>query len=141
MDFIIRKTTIEDLEQLPELYKSPFGAETNIPKMYEKFDTLKEDKHYLNYSAVTNENELIGFLRVVIHEDIFEECKDYATVWSVRSKYKRQGIATQMFQFVETELKKLNVELIALISVDTVEANAFYQSLGYEQQNAYFKKL
>ena len=41
MDFEIRKTTTEDLKQLPDLYKSAFGKETNIPKMYKKFAQLK----------------------------------------------------------------------------------------------------
>ena len=141
MDFQIRKTTIEDLKQLPDLYKMSFGKENNIEKMYENFEKLKDNPDYINYSAVTNEDELIGFVRVVIHHDIFEECKDYATIWSVRSKYKRQGIATKLFRFVEEELKKKDIDFIALFAVDTVEANAFYQSLGYEKENGYFKKL
>lgn len=141
MEFQIRKTTIEDLEQLSDLYKMAFGKETNIDKMYENFEKLKDNPDYINYSAVTSDEELIGFVRVVIHHDIFEECKDYATVWSVRSKYKRQGIATKMFQVMEEELKKMDVDFIGLIAVDTEEANKFYQSLGYEKGNGYFKKL
>lgn len=141
MDFEIRRTTVEDLEQLPDLYKSGFGKDTNVSKMYEKFDKLKNDLHYLFYSAVTSEGELVGFMNVILHEDIVEECKGFATVWNVRAKYKRQGIATRMFAFVEDELRKLDVDFIDLTAVNTEEANAFYQSLGYEKENAYFKKL
>lgn len=141
MEFKIRKTTIEDLEQLPDLYKMAFGKETNIPKMYEKFEKMKDNQSDLFYSAVTKENELIGFLHVKIHEDMFEECKDFATIWSVRSKYKRQGVATKMFRFIEEELKKMDVTVIGLISVDTDEANGFYKSLGYGTRNAYVKDL
>ena len=141
MDFKIRKTTVEDLEQLPDLYKSGFGKDTNVQKMYEKFDKLKDDKHYLFYSAVTNDGELVGFMNVILHEDIVEECKDFATVWNVRAKYKRQGIATKMFSFMEDELRKLDVDFIDLTAVNTEEANGFYQSLGYEKENGYFKKL
>lgn len=43
-------------------------------------------------------------MNVILHEDVVEECKDFATV-------------------------------------NTKEANAFYQSLGYEKENGYFKKL
>ncbi len=141
MNFQIRETIEEDLEQVAQLYQSAFGEETNLPKMYEKFEKLKDNKHYLNYSAVTPENELVGFMRVVIHEDMFGECKDLATIWSVRAKYKRQKIATKMFAFVEQELRQKNVEFMALIAVNTDEANGFYQSLEYEKSNAYFKKL
>ena len=141
MDFKIRKTTIEDLKQLPELYKSGFGKDTNVDKMYKKFEKLRKDEHYLFYSAVTDENELVGFMNVILHEDIVEECKDFATVWNVRAKYKRQGIATKMFQYMEEELKQLKVDFIDLTAVNTEEANAFYKSLGYEAENAYFKKL
>lgn len=141
MDFKIRKTTVEDLEQLPDLYKMPFGKDTNREKMYENFEKLRNNPDYLNYSAVTNENELIGFVRVVVHHDIFEECKDYATIWSVRAKYKRQGIGTKLFQFVENELKEKGIDFIGLLAVDTVEANEFYKSLNYEQTNGYFKKI
>ncbi len=141
MDFKIRKTTLEDLEQLPDLYKSGFEKDTNVEKMYEKFDKLKNDEHYLFYSAVTSDGELVGFMNVILHEDIVEECKDFATVWNVRAKYKRQGIATKMFQYMENELRKLEVDFIDLTAVNTEEANAFYQSLGYEKENGYFKKL
>ncbi len=141
MDFQIRKTITEDLKQLPDLYKSAFGAETNIPKMYEKFEEMKDNPDYINYSAVTEQDELIGFARVAIHHDIFEECKDYATVWSVRSKYKRQGIGTRLFRFVEQELKDMGIDFIGLLAVDTAEANEFYKSLGYEQINGYCKKI
>lgn len=132
---------IEDLEQLPDLYKSGFGKDTNVEKMYEKFDKLKNNEHYLFYSAVTSDGELVGFMNVILHEDIVEECKDFATVWNVRAKYKRQGIATKMFQYMENELRKLEVDFIDLTAVNTEEANAFYQSLGYEKENGYFKKL
>lgn len=141
MDFKIRRTTVEDLKQLPELYKSGFGKDTNIPKMYQKFDKLKDDSHYLFYSAVTKDGELVGFMNVILHEDIVEECKDFATVWNVRAKYKRHGIATEMFRVMEKELKELNVDFIDLTAVNTIEANQFYKSLGYEIENGYFKKL
>ncbi len=141
MEFEIRRTTLEDLEQLPNLYKSGFGKDTNVQKMYEKFNKLKNDEHYLFYSAVTTDGELVGFMNVILHEDVVEECKDFATVWNVRAKYKRQGIATKMFQYMENELRKLEVDFIDLTAVNTKEANAFYQSLGYEKENGYFKKL
>ncbi len=141
MEFEIRRTTLEDLEQLPDLYKSGFGKDTNVQKMYEKFNKLKNDEHYLFYSAVTTDGELVGFMNVILHEDVVEECKDFATVWNVRAKYKRQGIATKMFQYMENELRKLEVDFIDLTAVNTKEANAFYQSLGYEKENGYFKKL
>ncbi len=141
MEFEIRRTTLEDLEQLPDLYKSGFGKDTNVQKMYEKFNKLKNDEHYLFYSAVTTDGELVGFMNVILHEDVVEECKDFATVWNVRAKYKRQRIATKMFQYMENELRKLEVDFIDLTAVNTKEANAFYQSLGYEKENGYFKKL
>ena len=109
--------------------------------MYEKFNKLKNDEHYLFYSAVTADGELVGFMNVILHEDVVEECKDFATIWNVRAKYKRQGIATKMFQYMENELRKLEVDFIDLTAVNTKEANAFYQSLGYEKENGYFKKL
>lgn len=129
------------MEQLPDLYKSGFGKDTNVQKMYEKFNKLKNDEHYLFYSAVTADGELVGFMNVILHEDVVEECKDFATIWNVRAKYKRQGIATKMFQYMENELRKLEVDFIDLTAVNTKEANAFYQSLGYEKENGYFKKL
>lgn len=137
MEFEIRRTTLEDLEQLPDLYKSGFGKDTNV----QKINKLKNDEHYLFYSAVTTDGELVGFMNVILHEDVVEECKDFATVWNVRAKYKRQGIATKMFQYMENELRKLEVDFIDLTAVNTKEANAFYQSLGYEKENGYFKKL
>ncbi|MDE5889206.1 MAG: GNAT family N-acetyltransferase, partial [Bacilli bacterium] len=86
--------------------------------------------------------EIVGFAYINIHQDIFEKCKPYMSIWSVRVKEtsRRKGIGTKLFKYIEDLARKIDCSFICLIAEeDNVVANEFYNSLDYSKQNGYVK--
>ncbi len=53
-DLIIRKLEEKDLEELSLLYKQFWNEESNIGKMREKYQEIKNNPNYVILSAVIN---------------------------------------------------------------------------------------
>lgn len=141
---LIRNTFLEDLEQLPALYKEGFGKDTDIDLMYRTFNRLLNNDDYLFYSAVLPNGKLVGYMSVIINHDIVEQCKDFATIWNIRTKkeYRKQKIATRMLEHIEKQLKEKNIDFIALITgLDNTPAQKLYESMQYVEEKGYFKKI
>ncbi len=94
--------------------------------------------------TVKNNGSIVGFAKVTIHHDIFEENNPFLTIWSVRvrKEYRRQKVETRLFEYIEKMAKDMNCELICLIAnKDNSGANQFYKRLYYECENGYVKFL
>lgn len=94
--------------------------------------------------VVKHNDIIVGFAKVIIHHDIFEENNPFATVWSVRvrKEYRRLKIGSRLFEYIESIAKEMNCEFICLFADnDNVSANEFYKKLGYECDNGYVKIL
>lgn len=133
----------EYLEEVAQLYDAERSMNTNRIKMKQTFHKIKDNQDY-QMIIVKHNDEVVGFAQIFIHHDIFEENNPFITIWSVRvkNKYRRQGIGTQLFQYIEELAKDKNCEFICLIAEkENIEANTFYQKLGYECENGYVKVL
>lgn len=131
----------EDLNIVAQLYDSESLYKTDLGKMKDVFKRIKNDSFYKMIVAKEDE-EIVGFAYVNIHQDIFEKCKPYMTIWSVRVKenYRRKGIGTKIFKYIEDLARKLDCSFICLIAEeDNIGANEFYKSLDYCKQNGYVK--
>jgi len=108
LELIFDKLKEQDLEEVAQIYDAERPMNTNRTKMKQTFNQIKDNSDYKMIVAKFN-NEIVGFAKVIIHHDIFEDCKDYATIWSVRRKYKRQGVGTKMFRVIEEDLKSIEL--------------------------------
>ena len=143
MELIFDRLKKEDLEEVAELYDAERPVNTNRTKMIETFDKIKDNPDY-QMIVVKCDHIIVGFAKVVIHHDIFEENNPFITIWSVRVKkeYRRNKIGTKLFNYIEKLAKDLDCEFICLVSdKDNYAANEFYKSLGYECDNGYIKVL
>ncbi len=143
MNLTFEKLTEENLEEVALLYDAERPMKTNREKMKKTFAKIKENADYYMI-VVKQEKEVIGFVKAIIHHDIFEENNPFMTLWSLRVKkeWRNQKIATKMFAYVEKLAKELNCEFICLIAEkENVAANHLYKSLGYSLENGYVKIL
>ena len=143
MNLKFDKLTEKDLEEVAILYDAERPITTNRIKMVKTFNQIKDNPNY-QMIVVKKEKEIVGFAKIVIHHDIFEENNPFITIWSLRVKkeYRRQGIATELFHYIENIAKEKNCEFICLMAdKENESANKFYQSLGYECENGYLKIL
>ncbi len=135
--------TESDLEEVAKLYDAERPVVTNRAKMKQTFNKIKNNSDY-KMIVVKHNNIIVGFAKVIIHHDIFEENNPFATIWSVRvrKEYRRLKIGSRLFEYIEKKLKEMNCEFISLIAdKDNVLANEFYKRLGYERDNGYVKVL
>ncbi len=133
----------EELEEVAKLYDAERTITTNRVKMKQTFAKIKDNPDY-QMITVKNNGIIVGFAKVTIHHDIFEENNPFITIWSVRVKkeYRRQKIGTRLFEYIENIAKDMNCEIICLIAnKDNIGANQFYRKLGYEYENGYVKFL
>ena len=133
----------EELEDVAKLYDADRLITTNRVKMKQTFAKIKDNQDY-QMITVKNNDIIVGFAKVIIHHDIFEENNPFLTIWSVRVKkeYRRLKIGTRLFEYIEKIAKDMNCECICLIAnKDNIGANQFYKELGYENENGYVKYL
>lgn len=132
-----------ELEEVAKLYDAERPITTNRVRMMQTFAKIKDNSDY-QMITVKNNGIIVGFAKVIIHHDIFEENNPFFTIWSVRVKkeYRRLKIGTRLFEYIEKMAKNMNCECICLIAnKDNIGANQFYKELGYECENGYVKFL
>lgn len=133
----------EELEEVAKLYDAERPITTNRVKMKQTFAKIKDNPDY-QMITVKNNGIIVGFAKVTIHHDIFEENNPFLTTWSVRVKkeYRRQKVGTRLFEYIEKIANDMNCEIICLIAnKNNSGANQFYKKLGYKCENGYVKFL
>ena len=140
-DLEFLRLTEDDLESVKELYDAERDVVTNMDKMKQTFKKIKDNHDYQMITVKFN-GELVGFAKVIVHHDIFEENNPFLTIWSVRVKkeYRRMGVGTKLFRYIEDFAHSLNCEFMCLFAdKDNIPANKFYKSLGYEEDYGFVK--
>lgn len=143
MELIFDKLKEDDLEEVALLYDAERPVSTNRNKMLQTFSKIKDNPDY-QMIVVKFNGIIVGFAKVIIHHDIFEENNPFITIWSIRIKkeYRRLKIGTRLFEYIENMARKMNCEFMCLLADENnVAANEFYKSLNYEQINGYLKIL
>ena len=143
LQLTFEKLKAEDLEEVAKLYDEDRQVTTNLVKMKETFEKIKDNAEY-QMIVVKNNDNIVGFAKAIIHYDIFEENNPFITIWSVRVKkeYRRLKVGFKLFRYIENMAKYMNCEFICLIAdKDDTIANEFYKSLGYECESGYVKFL
>lgn len=143
MDLVFEKLKKEDLEEVAQLYDAERPMTTNREKMYKTFKGIEENPDY-QMIVVRYKGVIVAFAKAIINRDIFEENRPFITIWSLRVKkeYRRLGIATKLFEYIEKLAEQLDCEFICLLAdKDNVAANEFYKKLNYECENGYLKLL
>ncbi len=141
---LVFDTMVEsDLRDVAKLYDEDRPIATNKEKMINNFNILKDNPDY-KFIVVRIDKEIIGFVNLLLHHDLFENGKDFMTVWSLRVKknYRNKGIAKYILSYVEGTAKTLDCSFISLIAEsDNKIACKLYESIGYSLENGYVKFL
>lgn len=85
MNLIFSPLTEKHLEEVAILYDAERPVKTSKEKMKETFQKIKNDPCYFLITA-SIEEEVVGFIKGILHYDLFEDNNPFLTVWSVRVK-------------------------------------------------------
>ncbi len=141
----INKLGVKDLQGLKELYEDAFGGKSDLNKMSQVFDKLKNNPNHIILCAKQNGLVVGSVLGVVCHELIghatpFMVLEDVA----VLSSHRRQGIAKRLLLEMEEQAKLMDCNMVLFVSSNHREgAHKLYESLGYgdDKVNGYRKRL
>ena len=143
----IRKTKLEDLKDLPHLYRQNYCGETNVKTdvdgMIKKFKELEKNRDYVFISAVEND-KLIGFCEGVLNYEIIENQKPVLTIWNVRvlPEYRKKGVGRKLMELAENFAKENSAIGIFLgADFENEMARGFYKKLGFKENYSYFKLI
>lgn len=144
---IIRDTVLEDLKDLPWLYRQYHNGdtrvETDVEGMIKEFKKLQKNEDYKFVSAVEGD-KLIGFCSVVINHDIVEKQKPIIMLWNLRvaPEFRGQHVGKKIMEYIEDFGRARGVDFIFLgCDSDNQSARKFYQKLGYWENYGFCKKL
>ena len=144
---IIRDTILEDLKDLPWLYRQYHNGdthiETDVEGMIKEFKKLQNNEDYKFVSAI-DKDKLIGFCSVVINHDIVEKQKPIIMLWNVRvaPEYRGKGVGKKIMNYIEEFGKERGVDFIFLgYDNDNQDARKFYKKLGYGEDYGFYKYL
>jgi GNAT superfamily N-acetyltransferase len=131
-DLIIRKLEEKDLEELSLLYKQFWNEESNIRKMREKYQKIKNNPNYVILSAVIN-GKNVGSIYGVVCEELYGSCKPFLLMEDliVDKNVRRKGIGNE---------KKCS-QIIFITETNRVDAVSFYEKMGFNSKtHTGFKK-
>jgi ribosomal protein S18 acetylase RimI-like enzyme len=137
--------TENDLEETYNLCRNVFGEFDSLENIKKTYDLCKDDPHY--YFIVGKvDNKIVAYTTMIIFYDIFDGPYPIATLWyvCVDENYRRQGIATQMFEEIERIANENHCEIMYFTSQsDNYSAHKFYRSVGYSdtKEKAFVKYL
>jgi ribosomal-protein-alanine N-acetyltransferase len=102
------------------------------------FAYLLGDANTLSYRVVTAENEMVGFVFVMLNED----GAGHLTTIGVAPEHRRRGIAEKLLAHIENSMRQRNINTVMLeVRVSNVGAQNLYRNFGYsiaQRVNSYY---
>lgn len=143
MKVVIEKLKKEELREAINIYDENHNLTTDYDKLFKIYEDIYNNSAYHNIVAKI-ENEIVGLATVIINYDIVEQLKPFLTVWNfgVKKEFRRNGIGTNMFEYIYQFAKENNCDFISLIAkTDNIIAQSFYEKIGYTKEVGYVKLI
>lgn len=125
--YSIHPLTNKHLREVLNLNLRCFKAGENYTK--HTFSYLLNEPHSLSYRIVTPNQNIIGFIFVMVN---VEDGTGHITTIGVAPEHRRRGQAIRLLQHAEEALKKRDIGILMLeVRVSNVTAQSLYSSCGY----------
>jgi ribosomal protein S18 acetylase RimI-like enzyme len=113
--------------QYDEIYFDPDSARRGLTE-------LLTDRSLGRVWMIQSGNEIAGYLVLTFAFDVeFNGRQGTITDFYLRPEYRRIGIGSQTFAFVEQFCREMKIGAIELqVERDNIEAQAFYRRMGFE---------
>jgi ribosomal protein S18 acetylase RimI-like enzyme len=137
-DFEMIDTIISNLHKIHTQNRPDFYAPNKHPLSKKEFIQLLKDNNKINLAFVSD-NQVVGICLATIKNKISKSI--YIDDIFVLKEFRRQGIATKLFNEIESIANKIEAQRIDL-TVWQFNTNAieFYKSLGMSEQRIVLEK-
>ncbi len=121
----LRPATLSDLEEMIEIERSSFGAQSYRRELIEQLLT----GHSFHNVIVEERGKRVGYATFL--EDARRKKARLVTI-AVRPAYRGRGLAKAMLKFLEQEMAGLGLRSVSLeVGTSNEPAKSLYLSLGY----------
>jgi len=134
MDFIIRKITIDDIDEITELYvntykQEPWNENWSKEVAMEKIKDAIENNNGENY-CINKENKIIGVM--FGRRNYFIDKKElYIDDYFIEYNNQRKGIGKYFLEYIEKDLKNKNYSSMILLTRKSFPSELFYKKNGF----------
>ena len=130
---MIRKANAKDLVSIISLFRlnSTVYSECEIIIAKKYIQEIIESHNYKNdsYFVFVDSGRVIGCAGYALRKDTENV---FSLNWlAVHPRFKRKGIATKLYQYIEEQIKLLNARLIILNAGSYEENKFFYEKMGF----------
>lgn len=145
MEIIIEDLKYEDIAECYELCKECFNEEYGLEEVQDLYKEVNQQSNYRFLVAKVN-NKIVGYTSAIMAYNLFDGKRPFMTLWWVctHPNYRRQGVATKLFNRIEEIAIENNCEVIYFTSeVERTGAHKFYENMGYKSNTdkAFIKML
>lgn len=124
--YVVRPLAEKNLEELLRLNTRCFRNGENYTK--HTFAYLLNEPNALSYQIVTAEDQMAGFVCILVGED----GAAHITTIGVAPEHRRRGLAEQLISHLEHSLKAKKVGAVVLeVRVGNIAAQGLYQRCGF----------
>lgn len=141
---VIRKATKDDIPTVVDFFVRMYRLNSEFDPLLESASDLEQKVKEVVEKCVEGQDSLIvvaeedgkivGAARITIVDRMFYEPKKEALIreFYVHPAKRREGIGQQIFQYLESELKKIGISVIgAMFPARNLIATSFYKKLGF----------
>lgn len=122
----VRTLTEKQLKEVMRLNLRCFRNGENYTK--HTFNYLLNDSRTLSYRMVTSENEMVGFVFVMMDDN----GAGHITTIGVAPEHRRRGLAERLLSHAEESLRNRQINTVMLeVRVSNIAAQSLYRSFGY----------
>lgn len=126
MIYNVRPLTQKQLKEVMRLNLRCFRNGENYTK--HTFNYLLNDTRTLSYRVVTPENEMVGFVFVMMDNS----GAGHITTIGVAPEHRRRGLAERLLTHAEKALRQRRINTVMLeVRVSNIAAQSLYRSFGY----------
>jgi ribosomal protein S18 acetylase RimI-like enzyme len=139
IEFVIRLASVQDADELTKLNAAFNGGDESVAELERRF----EDPRRVEWPVVAEvDGRLVGFAALRLVPCLFyPETHAEMTELYVEDAYRQQGIGRELVRYVERLAAEMGAsELWLVTGKDNLQAQEFYHSLGYEQQDLALSK-
>ncbi|MBQ9899232.1 MAG: GNAT family N-acetyltransferase [Ruminococcus sp.] len=133
MDITFGPLTENDLPAAFELCMRTFSMDTPAEEVRKVYSRFKDDPYY-HFIVGKVDGKVAAYTTMVIYYNLFDGDYPVAALWyvCVDEQYRRCGIGTKMFRYIEALAKEHGCELISFTAESrNTGAHEFYRLAGY----------